>query len=72
MKKLPLLAALGFATFLLIGCGDEGPKYTAADKLCMEKMKLGVSCSPNGTGTATNTTTTATSTVTVTQTQTNN
>lgn len=71
MRKLPLLAALGFATFLLIGCGDEGPKYTAADKLCMEKMKLGVSCNPNASSGTSTTTTTATSTVTVTQTQTN-
>jgi hypothetical protein len=72
MKKLPLLAALGFATIFLIGCGDEGPKYTASDKLCLEKLKLGVSCNPNSTGTGTNTTTTATSTVTVTRTQTSN
>lgn len=66
-KKLPLLAALIFATGFIVACGDDkDPRISDADALCLKMIKNGGTCggNTNSSSTAVNTTSTVTVTVT--------
>jgi uncharacterized protein YcfL len=67
--KLPLLAGLFVATFLLVACGDDKPSdsLTKEDVICQKMLKYGASCNS---ATGTNSTAVTTQTVTITNTAT--
>jgi hypothetical protein len=64
MKKLCILTLMALATTFVVACSqDTGQQMSDADRICLNRMEAGLSCTGTGT-TGSGTTTTQTVTVT--------